>query len=260
VYADALVEKGDPRGELIQLACAGSRTSEQNARLAELVTREEASLVQLGVTSAPTWDRGFIVRAAALAHRLVTQLDAAMDAMPLLEALRFVDANGERMRNLMEHPLAAGLVELDIWSKYQGPVGSVGAGAIGTSPHTAALRTLIFGGALGGSRIGPVGVKALIANRGLRLRRLGLSENKIGDKGARLLGEWEGLATIEELELVNCDLGDDAALALFESRHTGALKKLDVSATHPAVKVRMSQLSVNRLERRFPFVVARGQG
>jgi hypothetical protein len=180
--------------------------------------------------------------------------------MPQLEALRFVDANGERMRRLMEHPLAAGLVELDIWSKYQGPVGSVGSGAIGQSPHVGALRTLIFGGALGGSHVGPVGVKALIVNPALKLRRLVLAENKIGDKGARLLADWEGLATIEELELANCDLGDDAARALVESKHLGALKKLDVSATSPAAAQRMSRETLEVLLRRFPFAITRGQG
>lgn len=164
VYADQLVERGDPRGELIQLACApGRRTPERDARLAELrevlVKAWRARGLDIG------FDRGFIrsVRGPAaaiiaahddLAREPITAL-AAIPADPLAPLLALpLLARVETLE--LGYPLAdpgaallaaASLPALRSLQIAPGTLAVAGARALGAAAWLPQLRQLLVFGA-----------------------------------------------------------------------------------------------------------------
>lgn len=62
-----------------------------------------------------------------------------------------------------------------------------------------------------------------------RIRELDLSDNPIGDDGARILARSPHLAELRVLKLGNCGIGEEGARALAESPHLHRLVHLDVT-------------------------------
>jgi hypothetical protein len=58
------------------------------------------------------------------------------------------------------------------------------------------------------------------------LEELTLTDERIGDEGARSLAESPHAGGLRELSLNGCDVGDEGARALAESPHLGRLREL----------------------------------
>jgi uncharacterized protein (TIGR02996 family) len=101
VLADALLERGDPRGELIAVQCrlAGIDEDERDAALKALAQRERALLDQHGAGWVHGWPfellphfvRGFPERQHANAGDVAPRLSRALNIAPLLRELVFTD-------------------------------------------------------------------------------------------------------------------------------------------------------------------------
>lgn len=62
----------------------------------------------------------------------------------------------------------------------------------------------------------------------VRVRRIDLGHNDLGDAGARVIAACPHLAGLRELRLAGCGIGDDGARALAESPHLNQLVALDL--------------------------------
>lgn len=94
VYADALLERGDPRGELIQVQCALAKLDEDDARRKALAAREAALLEAHGGawTASPVGDvrlaleRGMVERAIGEPDVLAANAALLIRALPTLRS------------------------------------------------------------------------------------------------------------------------------------------------------------------------------
>ncbi|MFO0740989.1 MAG: TIGR02996 domain-containing protein [Labilithrix sp.] len=107
VYADWLLERGDPRGELIVLQC-GPRTEESRRREAELLREHE--LQWLGavayVTRTRRWRRGFVVEAELTRRERGVVAPAIGDER--WWSIRVLDARGAFLDPLEHAQIVAG--------------------------------------------------------------------------------------------------------------------------------------------------------
>ncbi len=180
VLADALLERGEPRGELIALQCrsAGPTEGEAAEREASLLQRHWRRWSAPARAVARRWRfaRGFVDsvtcplppsrRAWEALHRLepVREVEVSVGARP--EALRWLPRISTRA--LIVH----------------GAVGDEGALALIGAPHLHRLHRL----ALEGCAIGDAGALALAGAAALAgLRELSLRGNRIGKIGERAL-------------------------------------------------------------------------
>jgi uncharacterized protein (TIGR02996 family) len=141
VYADALMERGDPRGELIAVQCALARhdaTDDDVGDVPRLRVRERALLAEHGrrwtsEAGLADWQgrfrRGFIEEVSFSAgETFVAQAELLWAKAPLVRALR----------------VGIGLADVAAWRGATRLVSlhgePAGAAAVGTSPHTSGLR------------------------------------------------------------------------------------------------------------------------
>jgi hypothetical protein len=240
VYADALVEAGDPRGEYIQLELSSEGGAAQRAvRL--LRVNEKAWLASFRDSLVSwTWRRGFLAEIEALSRPLVGTVDAILGAHPVEKiTLRELDrpslaALVPAFRRLRALALDAGLLakdvaliepldglgELDLSGIL---LGDAGVRRLPPVPRLKALNCAIGdGGATALAempdlvdadlRVNPIrdaGARALARSRSLR--RLELASTYIGDAGAAALLENSRL---EWLTLRNNTLGPSIVTAL----------------------------------------------
>jgi uncharacterized protein (TIGR02996 family) len=237
VYADALLDRGDPRGELIvaQLQLARERMVE--ARRLELeaaaqkLVREHTA--RLGAAYAELnagfmFRRGFVEQLTAPARALLGSAAFArlMTHEPVRE-LMLLEVDDDAAEEIAALPLMRRIVHLGC----RGSLGARGAKVLAEAPTLAGLRALDLAGtmlgeagcgAIAGSRVlsplslalngtaaGDGGAIALAGGAALRrCRRLLLARNRIGARGAEALARSEVLQEIEHLALTgNGDLG-----------------------------------------------------
>ena len=229
VYADALLEAGDPRGELIQVQCALEGLDADDPARDAL----EARASDLLALHEPAWTRelrercelhdhpfefayrrGFVESARLRAARVRALLPILAEQTPLRE-LRIGSA--QRVEDLAEVP---GLVELEGLSLHGAASGDALVRAFASWPHRGRLRSLQLEGGTAAARavagapalaglerlsmsfLDGEGVGALAAAAHLAsLRALALPHVALDGASLEVLGRSPALSSLEVLEI-----------------------------------------------------------
>src|SRR6185436_18829491 len=212
VYADALLEAGDPRGELIQVQCALEALDPDDPARDAL----EARATDLLALHEPAWTwelrercelhdhpfefayrRGFVESARLRAARVRALLPILAEQTPLRE-LRIGSA--QRVEDLAEVP---GLVELEGLSLRGAASGDALVRAFASWPHRGRLRSLqLEGGTAAARAVAGAGVGALAAAAHLAsLRALALPHVALDGASLEVLGRSPALSSLEVLEI-----------------------------------------------------------
>jgi uncharacterized protein (TIGR02996 family) len=247
VYADWLAERGDPRGEFIQLGCELARTGapELDRRVGALWRKHELTWIEPFRDAIQThrWWRGFVEHVGAdgnalathgeplLAHEPVTSIQlvrASRLARPLGDVRAIAkartldlsrnDLDGDGMARAFAVPLP----NVRSLSLSTNPMGLVGLTTLGVAELPAieslSLRSAgIDAFALDGIVDGPILD---------RLRELDLSNNPLGARGVVKLAQ-RALPRMEKLSLEKVELDETAALVLAAAKFP-SLQRLEL--------------------------------
>lgn len=263
VYADALMEQGDPRGEFIAVQCELGHAGLDQARRLELEARQVSLLSQhgarwLGPLAADavtaSFTRGFLDAVTVL------DLDSLEAALPTLarepvRAVVFATRRRVDVSRVLSWPWLSTVRSLD----FRGPRGALvplGREGLATLVSTRKLRgltALSFSGqmlgdegaarlaasdafpgltdfALTSDTVTSAGVEALAKARWFQaLGRLSLADNELGPDGAEVLAQVR-FKRLERLALSANRVGNDGAVALARSPHLAALESLWLSS------------------------------
>jgi uncharacterized protein (TIGR02996 family) len=225
VLADYLIERGDPRGELISVQCELARDDTGAAQRAVLEAHAEALLpaaaaAWLGRTTVLpgelTWARGLVAAVRIKAAR-AQLLQPALARQPVrsMTIEQCLDANAARSLGLV---WPATIDELAVADAREANL----LDAVLASPLVPRLRAL----AIRNFRLGAGAPARLAAAAPATLRELDLSNNSELRNGLRPLGERRGWSS---LILRYCALGDTAATAIAAMRHVHELEQLVVT-------------------------------
>jgi uncharacterized protein (TIGR02996 family) len=229
-YAGWLTNRGDPLGEFIRVQVDREGCADPGQRRVLLAKERQLReaheaewlrpLQALGLTDV-VFRRGLVEVGTVGAMTFVdrgTELFAAAPALHRLR-LRWV---GSALPALVRSPLLARLTELDFRHS------EVTAGEwaeLLTSPHLAGLRELEGCG----NRFGPEAALAVARATQLRLTRLDMCCNGLGDDGLEVLAGAPHLASLTVLDLAGNDLTERGARALAASSHLTGLTQLKFS-------------------------------
>lgn len=238
VYADWLTEKGDPRGEFITLQLAARPTAKQRARADELLDKYKKEWVgRFGGTklaygfTEKTWTktnptkwefaRGFVDSCSMKAADFARNAPALLEAEPLRRA-HVTDRDVEALIAVTE---IGGLRELDFRRvRLKGEIATL-------VDARCFARLEVLGLEMCGLGIKGTKVLATLDREHFpSLFALELSDNALGDSGAKLLAESPMLAGIRWLDLSRNNIGDAGAAALAASPHLDQIEHLDVFA------------------------------
>ncbi len=237
VYADWLVERGDPRGEFIHVQCALARDHQKRGAL---IARERALLAAHGAewlaplhqwTTKGIFRRGFVdeVRIGAphfprLAERIVHTLPLQSLVVHGLEsrdvALHFTGVSQlrqlRRLQITARIPLAHGAVRV-----------------LAEAPTLRSLERL----SLAGCAIGDGGLARLVSGRFRHLSALDLAANGLEPMGIAMLADSEAFPALRELALAD-PFGPRGIAALVESPlgHQLARLTLHAAAGHQGLR------------------------
>jgi uncharacterized protein (TIGR02996 family) len=243
VLADWLMERGDPRGELIQVACALASLARDAPSRKALETRERRLLSKHGKDwVAPfrryirswSWARGFVEliiadtqafidgAEAIFAHTPLERLEltgmkaghpALLADLAVLSRLRGLAINSQRLNGnraavLLSAPVLSGLRALDISFN---PLGDQGAIEVAENTELAGLRRL----KAEDTQMTVDGLAALSrASFFSRLEDLNLARNWLGPGAGAMLARCESLV---ELDLRGSGIGDEGITAIAAS-------------------------------------------
>jgi uncharacterized protein (TIGR02996 family) len=252
VYADALIQEGDPRGTFIMLQShlngriPPDKREEAKRQVAELLAthgakwREPASFAQV------RFKGGFIHAIQADAATFLTKGSSLLAVEPVLE-VNLLDAGDDEVRALAAMPAVAKLAEL----KLVGSFGDESAALLATSPHLSSLTSLnVKGGPLGkafaasvanlkmlellcltGVEMGDESVSVLAAGAHPALQRLYLARNELSDEGVTALAKSRGLGALRVLCLGGNDISDEGVAAIAASKGLPNLAVLELDST-----------------------------
>jgi uncharacterized protein (TIGR02996 family) len=260
VYADLLVERGDPRGELIHLQIKqlrGGYAREVEERIGELMRAHEAQWkAEAGITDAlSSFSRGFpasLIGSAAsiLASRealrtqpitsvsILSRLAGFEDVMQMPELARVssLTISGE-MGSYRNHAvLTAAQVEAlaraphlsnlrELWLK-EAALDVAGARILATAPWLPAIEKLV----LGKNPLHGAGVAAL-APKLIGLRHLTLDDVDVSREGMAALAA-SPIRRLDSLYLAGARL-DDGGVALATSPVMATVRHLNLDRTYP---------------------------
>ena len=254
VYADWLMERNDPRGELIllQIQLAKDPKSANAAQRASQLYDEnyERWLEEIGwpekSLGRPRMRKGFLEKVDVLAQVLAPILENLFAREPV-RALRIRSVKpASLLDDILSHPEMKRVEEIDFWGANS--FSAAQAKKIASSPNLSGLRRLsLFATALGPKgvkaffdalalpklehlhlgdcKLGDDGAAAVAAAKSLP-RILDLAHNRIGASGVEALAASPALAGVETLVLSSNAIGDEGAAALAASPHTRALRTL----------------------------------
>lgn len=254
VYADWLEERGDPRGEFIQVQCAAERLPPADprklaldARAEELLWRHEAEWLgpMRGRVRAWRFRRGLLewvsvdaatflahadewVRDTGLLGVHLRRIDGHLEALAACPAVGRLSAlylgenelTNDQLRLLLRSPHLRQLRRLYLQcNRLDGD----GAALVAGCPQLRRLHDL----SLGRNFIGDGGVRALVESPYLtRLRRLDLLMTGLRGDGVRLIAGWPGLARLRHLLLGSNVTGPGTLETLVRSPHWRDLRLL----------------------------------
>jgi uncharacterized protein (TIGR02996 family) len=214
VYADALEEAGDARGELIHVQVKLAQTELSEDERASLGEREKKLLKKHRTKwLAPfkpyvlkcALTRGFVESIVTDGVRFLAGAAFLTDATPLVHAT-ITGLTPQLVERLVEKAELARLRSLDLGLNRLGPED---AARLAACPHLRGLRVL----GLADNALGPAGASALAGAPWPKLASLALDGNALGDAGAAALaaGSWPKLRT---LTLARNEIGPAGARAL----------------------------------------------
>jgi uncharacterized protein (TIGR02996 family) len=254
VMADFLLDRGDPRGELIAAQCllaepglSEDRRAALRARQQELLYQhEEGWLASYGLRPGEgELVRGFLetltLRGARLEAlhglgrcplRKVRAFDVSSQTLPALVGLPGLSKleslhlsgtlAGDELRSLLMLGELSGLTTLELTNH---PLGSAGAQALAGSPHLRSLRRLV----LASAALGDEEIAALAEARSLQaLTELSLPSNLVGARGADALARSPTFRELVRLDLRGNRLESEGAAALARSTQLARLVWLDL--------------------------------
>ncbi len=210
IYADWLEERGDPRGQFIQVECALEKLGPDDPLRRELEVQREAlafeheeewfgPLVRL-ISVGPDgggWvrsRRGFPHLLCVFAETFLRHAEEIFRLAPVRE-LALLRA-GPHVRALAACVQLTRLSSLDVVGAR---MGDEGARLFAASPHLRGLRALN----LSTNNIGPAGARALAGSRYLAsLQELRLRDNHVGDVGAQAFASSPHLGELTLLDLI----------------------------------------------------------
>lgn len=210
VYADYLMEQGDPEGEFIALQCEFDKARRSGDW--GTMSRIEPRMKELDPE--PVKSQKLIEYRRGFPHALKSS-----DQMRIDDAGAEFIARSEMYRTLKR---------LVLWNNH---IGDDGAIALARSPYLTKLEVLD----LGINRIGDKGAEAIAKSLSLRsLKVLSLMGNNIGDDGAKALAEslefW--LTNLRGLLIGENNIGFDGNYAL---RNSNSATGIEISYhTHPS--------------------------
>jgi len=226
VYADYLLEKGDPRGEFISRSVAlfsggldPLRRKQFNARVDELVATHGGEWFGAVKEIADdfTVRRGFVEEIRGEASTLLPKLNAVFQAEPVRK-LHLSEVKDVALKALATAPWLKRIEYL----------------ALSGSPTAKGLKELLSadgisnlkGLNLGGCELDESAVQAIAKAKCVRsLERLALTGNPIGDEGISALAE-ASLVSLKNLYLAATEITDEGLENLSGSPHLKALKFL----------------------------------
>jgi uncharacterized protein (TIGR02996 family) len=238
VYADALQELGDPRGEYIALALGGK----QHAAAAKaLLAKHRTKWQDFGIGGMRyEWDRGFIDRITARLGKLDDKARRLFELHPVRE-LRFHDAERIDLVPLFRWPLHG----LQLFMARLVPDALAAFARCTTMPNLVDMcfeetdfgkHAALVGRAsfpklthlyLGECDITDAQLAALVKGPFLSsVISLGLPQNPIGDDGIVAFARSPAIANLEVLNLSNTDVAEKGVVALAASPHLGKLETL----------------------------------
>jgi uncharacterized protein (TIGR02996 family) len=245
-YARVLLERGDPRGELIRVQCALAAPAADDEQRRAWADRERALLR----AHEEEWSEAFrahdatVVFRRGFPHTFIGAGAAFLASRQLFatEPLRTLVLIGDAKPTIREIAAAPELARLTslvlkgghrLTSKRTWALGDEGFAALATSPHLTGLGSL----ELGFNGIGPDGARALAGAAFLpRLTELIVRENALGAAGLAALARPPRLARLHRLWLDDCAPGDEGAAALAVAGMS-ALESLRVSADAPGPRL-----------------------
>ncbi|WAS97393.1 hypothetical protein [Nannocystis punicea] len=203
--AQRLRERGDPRGEFIELQCAAARSDDDHDARDELTARADALFAahedewhhELGLRlGEATWARGF-VDAVSLAPGRVAAIGERLARGAPVRALhlRGLEKDAEALASVLRDPLLSVVTALDLCAD-RNDVGPAGARALARATHLTQLREL-------------------------RLR-----DNEIFEAGGHDLARATHFSGLTKLDLRSCQVGTDGVRALAAATHLAGLREL----------------------------------
>lgn len=220
VYADALAQAGDPRGELIQLelALAGPlsipKRDAYNRRHAELLEAHKKTWFPYKVGSYRT--RGGFLHAVRGTYRQLRAANAMFASEPIVEVeVELAEGDAERLAEAPWLPRVRRLI-------VRGRLGDDDFAALwDAAGHLRALNVTACG--LTPSAFAQLGDGMPI------LERLVLTGNPLGDAGVANLRSWRHLGQLETLYLSSCRVSPVGLAALLDGAPLAKLDKLCLS-------------------------------
>lgn len=212
VFADWLVERGDPRGEFIQLQCAlgrplhGAKGTSWNKPIfqgdpAELQARETKLLKTYAkawlepiraFVRTWRWDNGFVSGVVADATKFMSGREVIFASTPLVD-LELTALKPAQLKTLSTEPTTARLRRLNVGFQ------KLDAKALETfgAAQWSGLRSI----RLAGNRFGPAGAAVLAKARFPALETLELNDAQLDDKCVEALVEAPFFPRLTNLEI-----------------------------------------------------------
>jgi uncharacterized protein (TIGR02996 family) len=229
VYADWLMEQGDPRGEFIHVQCRLARLSPDDPRRPGLELRERQLLQEHrcmwerpldGFGSRLVFRRGFVEGMTLDAEIFLRRGEELFRRAPLRRVWLWLASN--LLGAVTATPLLLRLVDLDLSGDI---LTEAEVRDLAHSPYLANLTRL----ALIGTDLTSEGVGALSRSLALRnLCTLDLHMNRIDCGGARALADSPHLGQLTALNLFRNRIQDAGAVALAESVWLRSLRRLSL--------------------------------
>lgn len=258
VWADVLMQRGDPRGELIAasirlLNMPASAPAEERQRLRdrcrELMRLHESRWLAPLRPHVVSWsfEHGVLHHLRLYPSTFATRADELFRHAPFVRSVTLVGDQGvyeflasPRLSRLnevtfppLDEPLATALANTEAAKNLtrlrssDGRLGDAGVRVLCDSPHLSGLTSL----ELPRHHIGPQGAHAIAT--AFKLQRLELDENPLGDSGIEALSTME---TLRELRLHRVGMGKTGLTALATSPALRNLQTLLMPANQPGLE------------------------
>jgi uncharacterized protein (TIGR02996 family) len=253
VYADALIQDGDPRGTFITLQSHLERSMPPDRRestrrqVADLLREHQERWMQPASGWAEVRFRGGFMHAIRCKGADFAARGAALLAVEPVLDVTLTDADDDDLVAIAKMPAIAHLEAITV----KGGFGDPGAASLARSPHAGALAVLNLNGMeLGSGFAGAAGglhglvslvasgmamgdeVAAQLARAELpKLEKLYLARNELSDEGAAALAKARLTASVRVLCLGGNEISDEGAEAIAKGKSLGNVAWLELNQT-----------------------------
>jgi uncharacterized protein (TIGR02996 family) len=243
VLADALLEKGDPRGHFIVAQCRlaerGVPRDERNelkrtvaSLLANHGTAWAGTATQVGEY---TMRRGFVDEVTATAAKL-TPVCAELFATQPISRLTLSEASEDSLGELAKAGAFARVLRLTI----RGSIGDGGARLLAAA--LAVRKTPLLSLNVGSNAITASGAAALVGVLS-GCQSVAFTSNQLGDDGVVAIAKAKSLGSLTTLFLTDNEVTDDGVRALAKSSSLGALVRLGIGRNEEVTSSSLAALA-----------------